>query len=74
MKQEEERKSVEHDQDFTDIQENIAEVFVPAKLEAENIQIPSKKLKGKSMVVLKYEAMEISSIKFRGKSSAMIGE
>ena len=74
LKQEEERKLVEHDQAFTDIQENIAYVFVPAKLEAENIQIPSKKLKGKSVVELKNEGVQISSIKFRGKSYAMIGE
>ena len=45
LKQEEERKSVEHDQDFIDIQENIADVFVPSKLEAKNIQIPSKNSK-----------------------------
>ena len=50
LKQEEEKKSVEHDQEFTDIQENITDVFVPAKLEDENIQIPSKKFKGKSVV------------------------
>ena len=37
LKQEEERKSIEHDQDFTDIQENIAHVFIPAKLKSENI-------------------------------------
>ena len=74
MKQEEEWKSVEHDQDFTDIQENIADVFVPAKFEAENIQIPSKKLKRKSVVEQKNEGVQISSIKFRGKSYAMIGK
>ena len=74
MKQEEERNLVEHDQGFTDIQENIADVFVPSKLEAKNIQIPSKKLKGKSVVELKNEGVQISSIKFRGKSYAMIGE
>ena len=74
MKQEEERTSVENDQDFTDIQENIADVFVPSKLEVENIQIPSKKLKGRSLVEIKNEGVQISSIKFRGKSYAMIGE
>ena len=74
MKQQEERKSVEHDQDFTDIQENIVDIFVPAKIEAKNIQIPSKKLKGKSVVELKNEGVQISSIKFCGKSYAMIGE
>ena len=48
--------------------------YFPAKLEVENIQIPSKNLKGKSVVELKNEIIQISSIKFRGKSYAMIGE
>ena len=74
LKQEEERKSIEHDQDFTHIQENIANVFVPANFQAENIQISSKKIKGKSVVELKNEGIQISSINFRGKSYAMIGE
>ena len=59
--------------EFTDIQENIENVFVPSKLEAENKQIPSKNLKGKSVVELKNEGLLISSIKFHGKSYAMIG-
>ena len=42
LKQEEEKKSVEHDQEFTDIQENITDVFVTTKLEDENIQIPRR--------------------------------
>ena len=74
LKHEEERKPIEHDKDFTDIQENIAYVFVPSNLEAENIQIPSKKLKGKLVVEIKNEGVQISSIKFLGKSYAMIGE
>ena len=40
----------------------------------ENIQNPSKKTKGNSMVELKSEGVLISSLKFRGKSYAMIGE
>ena len=74
MKQEEEKKSVEHDQEFTDIQENITDVIVLAKLQVENIQIPSKKFKGNSVVESKNEGLLISSIKFHGKSYAMIGE
>ena len=45
LEQEEENKSVDHDQDVNDIQENIADALVSAKIEVENIQIPSKKLK-----------------------------
>ena len=50
LKQEEEKKSVEHDQEFTDIQENLIDVIVLGKLQDENIQIPSKKFKGNSVV------------------------
>ena len=43
-------------------------------LEAKKIKIPSKKLKGKSVVELKNEGVQISSIKFRGNYYAMIWE
>ena len=74
LEQKEENKSVELDQNVNDIQEDMADVSVPAKIEVENIQNLSTKTKGKSRVELKSEGVLISSLKFRGKSYAMIGE
>ena len=75
LEHEEENKSVDLDQDVNDIQENMADAFVPTDIEVENIQNPrKKKSKGKSMVELKSEGVLISSLKFRGRSYAMIGE
>ena len=45
LEQKEESKSVDLDQDVNDIQENMEDVSVPAEIEVENIQSPSKKLK-----------------------------
>ena len=52
----------------------MVDAFVLANIEVENIQIPSKKTKGNSMVELKDEGLLISSIKVRGRSYVMIGE
>ena len=71
---EEEKKSVDLDQDINDIQENMADASVPANIEVENIQIPSKKSKGNSLVELKDGGLVISSIKVHRRSYAMIGE
>ena len=74
LEQKEEKKSVDLDQNVNDIQENMADVSVPTEIEVENIHNLSKKTKGKSMVEVKSEGVLISSIKFCGKSYAMIGE
>ena len=52
----------------------MADASVPANIEVENIQIPSKKPKENSMVELRNEGLLISGIKVRGMSYAMIGE
>ena len=73
--QEDGRSSLEQNQSFTSVRENLTEVHVPVKLKADNLQIPNRNLKGKSVVVeLKDEAVQISSVKFQGKSFVMLGE
>ena len=52
----------------------MADAYVPAEIEVENIQIPSKKPKGNSMVEIEREGVLISSINICGRSYAMIGE
>ena len=52
----------------------MVDVSILAEIEVENIHNPSKRTKGKSMVELKSEGVLISSLKFCGKSYAMIGE
>ena len=52
----------------------MTEVSIPAKMESEDIQVPSDKTNGKSMVGFKKEGVLISSLKFQGKSYAMLGE
>ena len=52
----------------------MAEVSIPAKMELEDIQVLSEKTKEKSMVGFKKEGVLISSVKFWGKSYAMLGE
>ena len=74
LEQEEEKRSIDLDQDVNDIQENIVDASVPTKIEVENVQIPSKKLKGKPMVEIENEGVLISNIKIRGRSYPMIGE
>ena len=74
LEQEEENKKVDIDQDVNDIHENMEDSFVPVEIEVEKIQNHSKKDKGKSMVELKSEGVLISSLKFHGRSYAMIGE
>ena len=74
LEHEEENKSIDLDHDVNDIQENMADASVPIKIEVENIQIPSKKLKGKPMVEIENEGVLISSINIRRRSYAMIGD
>ena len=52
----------------------MTEVSTPAKMELEDIQVLSEKTKEKSMVGFKKEGVLISSVKFQGKSYAMLGE
>ena len=52
----------------------MADVFVLANIESEDIQIPSEKTKGNSMVEFKNEGVLISSVKFRGRSYAILCE
>ena len=47
-------------------------VFVLAKKESKDIQVPNEKNKGKSMVGFKKEGVLISSVKFQGRSYAML--
>ena len=46
LEQQDEKKSVNLDRDANDIQENMADVFVLANIESEDIQISSEKTKG----------------------------
>ena len=57
LEQKEENKSVELDQNVNGIQENMADVSVPANIEVENIQNLNTKTKGKSMVEVKSEGV-----------------
>ena len=52
----------------------MTEVSIPTKMESEDIQVPSEKTKGNSMVGFRKEGVLISSVKFQGKSYAMLGE
>ena len=52
----------------------MTEVSIPTKMESEDIQVPSEKTKGNSKVGFKKEGVLISSVKFREKSYAMLGE
>ena len=70
----EEKESVKLDLDINDIQGNMTEVSIPSKMESEEIQVPSEKTKGNSMVGFKKEGLLISTVKFQGKSYAMLGE
>ena len=72
--QKEEEKSVELDQNVNYMQEDMADVSVPTNIEVENIQNLNTKTKGKSRVEVKSEGVLISSLKFCGKSYAMVGE
>ena len=74
LEQKEENKSFELNQNVNDIQEDMADVSFLANIEVENIQNLSTKTKGKSRVEVKSEGVLISSLKFCGKSYAMIGE
>ena len=74
LKQQEQKESVNLDQDINTIHENMANVSIPAKMELEDIQVPNEKTKGKSMVGFKKEGVLISHVKFQGKSYAMLGE
>ena len=73
--QEDGRSSLERNQSFTNVQENITEVPVPIKLKVDNLQISNEKFKGKSIVTgLKFDGVQFSAIKFQGKSFVMLGE
>ena len=74
LEQEEEKKSVDIDQDVNDIQETWQMLLFQPRLKWKTYKIPVKKAKGNSMVELKSEGVLISSLKFRGRSYAMIGE
>ena len=75
INQEEGTSSLERNQSFTSIQENITEVLVPVKLKADSLQIQSKMFKEKYVVAeLKDETVQISSVKFQGKYFVMLGE
>ena len=65
---------VKVDLDINDIQGNMTEVSIPAKMELEDIQVPSEKTKENSMVGFKKEGVLISNVKFQGRSYAMLGE
>ena len=41
LEQQEEKESVKIDIDSNDVQENMAEVSIPTKMESEDIQVPS---------------------------------
>ena len=69
------RISIEQNQSFTSVQENIIEVLIPVKLKADNLQISNEKFKGKSVVTgLKVDGVQLSAVKFQGKSFVMLGE
>ena len=75
INQEEGKNSLEQNQSFRGVQENITEVPIPVKLKADNLQIPNTNIKGKYVVAeLKDETVQISSVKFQGKSFVMLGE
>ena len=74
LQQPEEKESVKLDLDINDIQGNMIEVSIPSKMESKDIQVPSEKTKGNSMVGFKKEGVLISTVKFWGKSYAMLGE
>ena len=53
----------------------MTEVPVPAKLKADNLKIPNEKFKEKFVVTgLKVDTVQISAVKFLGKSFVMLGE
>ena len=52
----------------------MVEVSISAKMESEDIQVPSEKTKGKPMVGFKKEGLLISSVKFQRRYYAMLGE
>ena len=74
LKKQEEKESVKIDQDINDVKENMVDVSIPAKMEPEDIQVPNEKNKGNSIVGFKKKRVLISSVKFWGRSYAMLGE
>ena len=74
LKQQEEKESINLDQDMNNIQENMVDVSIPTKMESEDIQVPNDKTKGKYMVGFKKEGVLISSVKFQGRSFAMLSD
>ena len=66
--QEDGRSSLEINQSFTDVQEDITEVLVPFKLKADNLQNSNERFKGKFVVTgLKVDGVHVSVVKFQGK-------
>ena len=53
LEQQEEKESVKIDLDSNDVQENVVEVSILAKVELEDIQVPSKKNKENPWLDLK---------------------
>ena len=73
--QEDGRSSLERNQSFIDVQEDITEVPVPTKLKVDSVQISNEKLKGKSVVTgMKVDGVQFATVKFQGKSFVMLGE
>ena len=73
--QEDGRSSLEWNQSFTSVQENIIEVLVQVKWKAGNLQISNEKFKGKSIVIgLKVDGVQLLAVKLQGKSFVMLEE
>ena len=63
--QEDGKSSLERNQSFTSVQENITKVPVLVKLKADNMQISNEKFKKKSIVTgLKVDGVQLSTVKF----------
>ena len=68
IKQEEGRSSLEQNQSFTGIQEDIMEFPIPDKLKIDNLQSSNEKSKEESVIArLKGETVQLSAVKYQGK-------
>ena len=73
IKQEVGRSSLEQNQSFTHIQEDIMEFLVPNKLKANNLQSSNEKSKEESFTAgLKCEMVQLSAVKYQGKSLVVL--
>ena len=67
--------SLEKNQGFIGVQKSIKTIPVEAKLEANSLQISNEKINGKYVVTgLTYDGVQISNVKFQGKSFVILGE